>query len=86
MGKLLAFVIVVVFLALLVSAANELHIQPGQMLEETPTPAPTSVPVLAMVGQAAARASEMPVCNAGILFIAALVLGTVTMYQCLSRD
>jgi len=86
MGKLLALIVIVMFLVLLVSGVNELHIQPGQALAQTPTPAPTSVPVLAMIGRASARASEAPICNAGFLFIAAIALGTVTMYQWLSRS
>ena len=86
MGKLVAFAVVVIFVLLIVGGAQELHLPTGTMLEQTPTPAPTRVPVLAMVGSAATKASEVPVCNAGVLLAAALVFGTFCAYQALSRS
>ena len=86
MGKVLGLIVIAVLLVLLVSGANELHIQPGQALAKTPTPAPTSVPVLAMIGEGTGRASEVPVCNAALLWLAALAFGTFAMYEWLTRD
>lgn len=80
MKGFLALVVIVVFLLLIVGAANELQ------LKKTPTPAPTKVPVLALVGEAATQASEVRICNSAFLFVGAILFGTFCMYHWLNND